>query len=138
MSSVQDILNVPSEWPASFPQPAAATRVLTYVFEEKDSSKVEEFLKFLKEKFPKAKVSVVKDELGFSSVSITQLGGEKSVEEPVPVPVEEEEEVVEVEVEETLDASAAAIYDSVEGEEELLEEFVDVVEEVEEVVETFE
>jgi hypothetical protein len=78
----QDILNVPSEWPASFPQPAAATRVLTYVFEEKDSSKVEDLLKFLKEKFLKAKVSVVKDKLGFSSVSITQLGGGKPVEVP--------------------------------------------------------
>jgi hypothetical protein len=73
------------------------------VFEEKDSSKVEEFLKFLKEQFPKAKVSVVKDKLGFSSVSITQIGGGKPVGE-----VEEEvEEVVVEEPVKTLDATAA-------------------------------
>ena len=47
-SSTQDILNVPSEWPVSFARPVVATRVLTYVFEEKDSSKVEEFLKYVK------------------------------------------------------------------------------------------
>jgi hypothetical protein len=72
------------------------------VFEEKDSSKVEEFLKFLKEQVPSAKVSVVKDKLGFSSVSITQIGGGKPVEE-----VEEVEEVVVEEPVKTLDATAA-------------------------------
>ena len=69
MSSPKDILTNPSEWPASFPKPEVGTRVLTYVF--KDDSKVETFLTFLKEKFPKALVNVVKSDKG-SSVTITQ------------------------------------------------------------------
>lgn len=72
------------------------------MFEEKDSSKVEEFLKFLKEQVPSAKVSVVKDKFGFTSVSITQIGGGKqAVEEPAV-----EEQAVE-EPAQTLDATAA-------------------------------
>jgi hypothetical protein len=70
---VQDILNVPSQWPASFPKPAAGTRVLTYVFDPKDASKVDAFVKFIKDTFPSAKISVVKDQEGFTSVSITQF-----------------------------------------------------------------
>ena len=72
---VQDILNVPSQWPASFPKPEAGTRVLTYVFDPKDAAKVQLLLDFIKTKFPgaKVKVAVVKDLKGFTSVSITQL-----------------------------------------------------------------
>ena len=99
----KDFLGDPAQWPRSLPTPVAATRVLTYVFAEKDNSKVEEFLKYIKEKAPSAKVFVVKDELGFISVSITQLGGGK----PVPVPVEV---VVEEPVpDQTLDASASIV-----------------------------
>ena len=71
-SSSKDILNNSSKWPASFPKPKAKVRVLTYVF--KDDSKVETFLTFLKEKFPKALVKVVKDEKGYTNVTITQGG----------------------------------------------------------------
>ena len=70
MSSSKDILNNPSKWPASFPKPKAKTRVLTYVF--KDNSKVETFLTFLKEKRPRALVKVVKDDKGYTNVTITQ------------------------------------------------------------------
>jgi hypothetical protein len=68
----QDILNTPSLWPASFPKPDAGTRVLTYVFEPNDASKVQLFLDFIQTTFPSALVSVVKDSKGFTSVSITQ------------------------------------------------------------------
>ena len=71
-SSSKDILNNSSKWPASFPKPKAKVRVLTYVFN--DDSKVETFLTFLKEKFPKALVKVVKDEKGYTNVTITQGG----------------------------------------------------------------
>ena len=67
--SSKDILNNPSEWPASFPQPDVGTRVLTYVFAPE--SNIDSFLNFIKEKFPKALVKVVKDDKG-SSVTITQ------------------------------------------------------------------
>ena len=70
-TKVQDILNVPSQWPASFPRPVVGTRVLTYVFDQKDD--VELLLKYIKDKYPKALVSVVKDKAGFSSVTITQI-----------------------------------------------------------------
>jgi hypothetical protein len=69
---VQDILNDPSQWPASFPKPAAGTRVLTYVFDQKDASKVGAFLTFVKDNFPNAKVVSSKDSNGFTSVTITQ------------------------------------------------------------------
>ena len=69
---VQDILNVPSQWPASFPKPEAGTRVLTYVFDPKDAAKVQLFLDFIKTKYPGAKVVALKDIKGFTSVSITQ------------------------------------------------------------------
>ena len=77
-SSVKDILNVPSQWPASFPKPQVSTRVLTYVFRKEDDSKVEKLLNFIKEKTPKAKVSVVKDKDGYTMVSITQLKSQRS------------------------------------------------------------
>ena len=32
MSSSKDILNIPLEWPESFPKPIIGTRVLTFVF----------------------------------------------------------------------------------------------------------
>ena len=70
--AIEDIVNVPSKWPASFPQPNASTRVLTYVFNSKDEAKVEKLLKFIKDTAPKAKVSVTKDKAGFTSVTITQ------------------------------------------------------------------
>ena len=69
---VQDILNDPSQWPASFPKPASGTRVLTYVFAPEDASKVQLFLDFIKNTFPKALVKVVKDKAGFTSVTTTQ------------------------------------------------------------------
>ena len=69
---VKDLLNAASQWPASFPQPNASTRVLTYVFNSTNSSKVELLLKYIKDKYPKALVSIVKDNAGFTSVSITQ------------------------------------------------------------------
>jgi len=68
----QDILNFPSQWPASFPQPEVGTRVLTYVFDPKDDAKVQLLLDFIKDKFPNALVKVVKDSKGFTSVTITQ------------------------------------------------------------------
>ena len=71
--SSKDILNNPSKWPASFPEPKAGVRVLTYVF--KDDSNVETFLTFLKEKFPNALVKVVKDDKGYSNVTITLTQG---------------------------------------------------------------
>ena len=72
---VQDILNVPLQWPASFPRPKARTRVLTYVFDPKDAAKVQLLLDLIKTKFPGAKVAFVKDLKGFTSVSITQSLG---------------------------------------------------------------
>lgn len=69
--SSQDILNKPSEWPASFPNPDVGTRVLTYVFAPE--SNIDPFLGFIKEKFPKALVKVDKSDKG-SSVTITQTG----------------------------------------------------------------
>ena len=71
-SSSKDILNNPSKWSASFPKPKAKVRVLTYVF--KDDSKVETFLTFIKETFPKALVKVIKDDKGYTNVTITQGG----------------------------------------------------------------
>ena len=47
---VQDILNSPLQWPASFPKPEAGTRVLTSVFDPKDASKVQLLLDFIKNK----------------------------------------------------------------------------------------
>jgi len=73
MSKVTDILNFPSEWPASFPQPAVRTRVITYIFSQKDDAKVEKLLNFIKDNAVKAKVSVIKDKNGYTSVSITQV-----------------------------------------------------------------
>jgi hypothetical protein len=70
---VQDILTDPSQWPASFPTPPSGTRVLTYVFDPKDASKVDAFVKFIQDTFPSAKISVVKDQEGFTSVTITQF-----------------------------------------------------------------
>ena len=66
--SSKDILNNPSKWPASFPKPQAKVRVLTYVFE--DDSNVETFLTFLKEKRPNTLVKVVKDDKGYTNVTI--------------------------------------------------------------------
>jgi len=77
----QDILNFPSQWPASFPQPEVGTRVLTYVFDPKDAAKVQLLLDFIKDKFPKALVSVVKDKDGFTSVTITQTEPEGQSEQ---------------------------------------------------------
>jgi len=70
---VQDILVVPSQWPESFPKPATGTRVLTYVFSQKDDSKVDVFVKYINSKFPNTGLSVVKDKDGFTSISITQV-----------------------------------------------------------------
>ena len=70
MSSPKDILTNPSEWPASFPQPEVGTRIITYVFE--DSNKVDVFVNFVKKNFPKALVEVVKDDKGYTNVTITQ------------------------------------------------------------------
>jgi hypothetical protein len=72
-SQPQDILNDPSQWPDSFPTPPAGTRVLTYVFDSKDASKVDAFVKFIQDTYTKALVSVVKDQEGFTSVTITQF-----------------------------------------------------------------
>ena len=69
----QDILNDPSRWPAAFARPVVATRILTYVFEEKDSSKVEEFVKFINENFAGARLSVIKDKAGFTTTTITEV-----------------------------------------------------------------
>ena len=71
MSSSKDILNAPSEWPTSFPDPNAGTRVLTYVF--KSGSDVEKFLNFVKENYPQALVKVVKDDKGFTNITITEV-----------------------------------------------------------------
>ena len=71
---VQDILNDPSKWPASFARPVVATRILTYVFDNKDEAKVDAFIKFVKENFPDALLSVVKDNAGFTTTTITQVG----------------------------------------------------------------
>ena len=81
--AVEDLLNVPSLWPASFPQPSVSTRVLTYVFEPNDASKVQLFLDFIKTTFPSALVSVVKDSKGFTSVSITQEATAAAVPGPI-------------------------------------------------------
>ena len=70
--AIEDIVNVPSKWPASFPHPDTGTRVLTYVFNSKDEAKVEKLLNFIKDTAPKAKVSVTKDKNGYTSVTITQ------------------------------------------------------------------
>lgn len=80
-TKVQDLLNAPEQWPASFPKPAIGTRVLTYVFDPKDAAKVQLLLDFIKDKFPAALVSVVKDQDGFSSVTITQTS---TSEQPAP------------------------------------------------------
>jgi len=72
---VQDILNSPAQWPASFPTPDAGTRVLTYVFDPNDDAKVQLLLNLIKTTYPGAKVAVVKDVKGFTSVSITQNQG---------------------------------------------------------------
>ena len=70
MSSLQDILSNPTQWPSTFPQPTAGTRVITYIFDkDKDPS---EFISFVEKNFPKALLKVSKDQKGFSSVSITQ------------------------------------------------------------------
>jgi hypothetical protein len=69
----QDILNYPTSWPVSFPKPTTGTRVLTYIFNKQNESKVEKLLNLLKTKYPGAKVAAVKDSNGFTSVSITQL-----------------------------------------------------------------
>ena len=71
--SSRDILNFPSKWPSSFPKSNVRTRVLTYVF--KNDSKVETFLNFIKNKLPKALVSVFKDTDGYTNVTITQTSG---------------------------------------------------------------
>jgi hypothetical protein len=68
--SLQDILSNPTQWPSTFPQPTAGTRVITYIFDkDKDPS---EFISFVENNFPKALLKVSKDQKGFSSVSITQ------------------------------------------------------------------
>ena len=68
--SLQDILSNPSQWPSTFPQPTAGTRVITYIFDkDKDPS---EFISFVEKNFPKALLKVSKDQKGFSSVSTTQ------------------------------------------------------------------
>ena len=74
MSSPTDILTNPSEWPASFPNPEVATRVLTYLFDSE--SKVGIFVNFVKKNFPKALVKVVKDDKGYTNVTITQTSNE--------------------------------------------------------------
>ena len=79
----QDILNTPSLWPASFPKPDAGTRVLTYVFDPNDATKVQLFLDFIQTTFPSALVSVVKDSKGFTSVSITQEATAAAVPGPI-------------------------------------------------------
>jgi hypothetical protein len=81
-AQVQDILNYSSQWPASFPDPAAATRVLTYVFEPNNSTQVELLLNLIKTKYPTALVSVVKDSKGFTSVSVTQVASEGQSQDP--------------------------------------------------------
>jgi hypothetical protein len=70
----KDLLNIPSQWPVSVPAPVkgTSTRVLTYLFDPKDTAKVEVLLNLINTKFPNAKVAVVKDSNGFTSVSITQ------------------------------------------------------------------
>jgi len=83
MSKVTDILNFPPEWPSSFPQPEAGTRVLTYVFDPKYASKVELLLTFIKTTYPDAKLSVVKDAFGYISVTITQVADYSQPEEPL-------------------------------------------------------
>jgi len=73
---VQDLLKDPSQFKVSFPKQlhsVIGTRVLTYVFYQKDESKVDVFVKYIKDTFPNALLSIVKDQDGFISVTITQL-----------------------------------------------------------------
>ena len=65
------IVNNPRLWPASFTKPEKQTRVCirTYIF--KDSTKVQKFLDFLKEKFPNPNVDVKQLDNGNISVTIT-------------------------------------------------------------------
>ena len=71
MSSSKDILNIPLEWPESFPNPIIGTRVLTYVFNNDPS--INTFLNFVKDNFPQALLNVVEDDKGFTNVSITEI-----------------------------------------------------------------
>ena len=65
------IVNNPRLWPASFTKPEKQTRVCitTYIF--KESTKVQKFLDFLKEKFSNRNVDVKQLDNGNISVSIT-------------------------------------------------------------------
>ena len=66
-------------WPTSFTNPERQTRVCirTYIF--KDSTKVQKFLDFLKEKFPNRNVDVKQLDNGNISVSLTSLLAEPGV-----------------------------------------------------------
>ncbi len=65
------IVNNPRLWPASFVKPEKQTRVCirTYIFS--DTTKVQKFLDFIKEKFPNRKVDVKQLDNGNVSVSLT-------------------------------------------------------------------
>ena len=60
-----------SQWPDIIPLPYLTTKVLTYVF--KTSSNVEVFLKFLKEKYPLFPISVIRDDNGYTNITITSV-----------------------------------------------------------------
>ncbi len=69
------IVNNPRLWPTSFVKPEKVSRVCirTYIF--KDSTKVQKFLDFLKEKFPNRNVDVKQLDNGNVRVSlISQIG----------------------------------------------------------------
>ena len=66
-------------WPTNFTKPEKQTRVCIRTFIFKDSTKVQKFLDFLKEKFPNRNVVVKQLDNGNISVSLTSLLAEPGV-----------------------------------------------------------